>query len=133
MHHTGHFFPRDFERRAGVDSRGRGKSQSGDGCKRFLTDEVAFSQERDRSLLAGLRNYSQLCAPLLQIEDCVGRVSLREEGISGLQFHDPATEACIGKECDAIESTISVGVRQDIPSVLNGLAGLKGECPGIAT
>ena len=58
---------------------------------RLLSNEVAGAKKRDGGFFAVLRNHGEFCAALLKIENAVSRISLRKEGLLGLELDDPSS------------------------------------------
>ena len=53
-----------------------------------LTNELAGRQECNRRLFPGIRHDGKLCTAFLKIEDGVGDIFLREQGLFRLQMND---------------------------------------------
>jgi len=98
VHHPDHLIAADLERGAGSDGGGRRQTQPRDGRKRPLAHKVAGCEQRDCGFLADLRNDSEPCTALLEVEHGICGIPLGEERLFGLQFDNSAPQPGIGQE-----------------------------------
>ena len=114
VHDADHFRSFDFERCAGGDCRGSRHMQAPHGCERLLADKVAGGQQRDGGFFATLRNDGQSGAPLLQIKNRVGGMSLRKEGLLRLQLDYFSSQTGIRQKCGGVKhrgsSSSAIGI-----------------------
>ena len=108
MHHLDHLFPCNPERHARVERGGCGQAQSGHRRKGLLTNKVATGEKRDGGLFALVRNHRKLCPAALKIENRVGRISLREKGLTRLQVGDSSTNTSACKIGDRVERHVAL-------------------------
>jgi len=81
VHHADHLPSLYLECCAGANDCGSRHSQTAYSRERLLADEVAGGAKRDCGFFAVCRNDSEFCAAFLEIEDGVGWISLRKEGL----------------------------------------------------
>src|SRR5271154_1630748 len=98
VHDADHLLPLDLERGAGGDGGGRGHMQPSYGGDRFLSYEVAGGEKGDGGFFASFGDDGEFGTALLQVEDGVSSVSLREEGALRLQLDDLSPQSCVRKE-----------------------------------
>ena len=85
VHDADHLVASNPERGACSDGSGGGQAQAGDAGNRLFSNEFAGGDQGDGGLLAALGEDGELGTACLQVEDAIGWVSLREEGLLGLQ------------------------------------------------
>jgi hypothetical protein len=83
MQHSDHLRPVDLERCTGGHCSGRRQSKPNCSSNRFLSNEVAGGEKRDRSLFTAPCNDSESCAALPKVENGISWISLRKEGLIG--------------------------------------------------
>jgi hypothetical protein len=103
VHDADHLVAPDPERGAGGDGGGGGQAQAGDAGDRLFSNEVAGDEQGDGGLLAAFGDDGEFGATGLQVEDAIGRVSLREEGLFGLQADELSSQSGVGQEGYGIE------------------------------
>ena len=98
MHDANHLVSSNRERRARTIGSGRGQAESRHRCEGLLSNEVTRGEKCDCGLFAVLRYDSEFCSALLEIENGVCRISLREKVLFRLQIDDPSAKACMRKK-----------------------------------
>ena len=63
VHYADHLFPLYLERCTGGDGSGRRHTKPNHAGERFLSNEVASGEKRDRGFFAVFRNNSDFCRP----------------------------------------------------------------------
>src|SRR5450631_1682538 len=66
--------------------------------QRLLSNELPGREKRESGFPPVLRNDGEFCASLLKIEDGVSRISLRKEGLFGLQVNQFSSHSRLFKE-----------------------------------
>jgi hypothetical protein len=87
--HSNHLLSVYLQRGANCDRSCRRHAIAGNRRDSLLTDELARRQECNRGLFPRIRNDRELRTAFLKIEDRVGDISLRKEGLFRLQMNDP--------------------------------------------
>src|ERR1700722_846068 len=92
VHHADHLPPLDFQCLTSGYGGGSCHVLPTQGRQRLLSNEGARSEQRDGGLFSVWRNNCQFCADTLKIEEAVGRITLREEGLLWSQLEDSSPQ-----------------------------------------
>ena len=88
--------------------RGGGRQANRLAGKRSFAEKIAWTQYADDRLLASRGHHRQLHAPLLNVEDGIGCVALREDGRGGWVVRDSLREARRIEEGFRVECALSL-------------------------
>jgi len=128
---TQHQVAIDAEHRARHQRRGSGGPKCVGTGERLFAKEVSCRKERDRGLLALLGNNRQLGPPRPQIENRVGRPTLRKEDVLGFDTDDLSSFSLAVKVFDNTEWLRRFKLHERPPNkyrgiVVDGAAALRG-------
>ena len=105
-------FGNDKDRARG--HRGRRRQANRLAGERPLTEEVAGAQHPHDRLLAGLGQHRQLHAPVLNVEDGVGRIALREDDRGWFVVHERSRHPGRIEECLRVERVLAPRFHPDL-------------------
>jgi hypothetical protein len=94
--------------------RGRRRQANRLTGQRPLTEEVAGAQHSHDRLFAGLGEHRQFHAPVLNVEDGVGRIALRVDGRGWLIVHECSRHAGRIEECLRVERVLALRFHPDL-------------------
>src|ERR1035441_5619382 len=106
MHDADHLVAVDLERGTRGDGGGGGHTQAGNARNRLFSNKVTGGEQRDGGFLAPFRDDGEFGTAGLQVENAVGRVSLREEGLLGTETDEAASQSTAGEEGGDVEHRI---------------------------